>query len=259
MERRRPQRGRGRGRGRRERRPRREEPEEEWIPKSDLGKEIFAGKEVSIDKLFENGVKIRESQIIDRLVPDIEKDIIMIGGSCGKGGGSKRIPSRRTSRMHKSGRRYRIGVMSVVGNQNGYVGLGSAKGPTGKTRDVIKRAQNNAKLNLIPVRRGCGSWECRCGGSHSIPFTVVGKAGSVTVTLMPAPKGLGLCVSNEVKKVLKLAGIKDVWCKARGKTQTRTNLIKAVFSALGKMNRYRTLPVYIEKTGMITGRGGSSV
>jgi len=235
------------------RRPRREEPPEEWIPKSDLGKEIFAGKQVSIDKLFEQGIKIREAGIVDKLLPNIQSDVIMIGGSSGKGGGSKRTPSRRTSRMHKSGRRYRITVMAVVGNANGYVGLGLARGPPGKHREAVRKAITKAKLNLIPVRRGCGSWECGCGGAHSIPFTTVGKSGSITVKFMPAPKGLGLCVSNEVKKVLKLAGIQDIWCKARGKTQTRVNLIKAVFNALTKMNRYRTLPEYIERTGMITG------
>jgi small subunit ribosomal protein S5 len=245
----------GRRRGARRPRKPREEEVEEWIPKSDLGKSIFAGKEVNIDKLFANGVKIREAQIVDRLLPNVKNEVIMIGGSCGKGGGSKRTLSRRTSRMHKSGRRYRISVMSVVGNENGYVGLGLSRGPVGKHRDVMKKAISKAKLNIVPVRRGCGSWECRCGGSHSIPFTTMGTAGSVTVKLMPAPKGLGLCVSNEVKKVLRLAGIKDVWCKVRGKSQTRVNLIKAVFDALGKMNSYRVISEYETRTGMVTGRG----
>jgi len=249
---RRPRRPRRRG----SRRPRRPEPMnnlENWVPKSDLGKDIFAGKQITIGQIFENGIKIREAEIVDKLIPDIQNEIIMIGGSSGKGGGSKRTPSRRTARMHKSGRRFRITVMSVVGNGNGYVGLGMARGPLGKHRDVVQKSINKAKLNLVPVRRGCGSWECKCKTPHSIPFTTTGKAGSITLKLMPAPKGLGLCVSNEVKKVLKLAGIKDVWCKARGKTQTRVNLIKSVFDALSKMNRYRTLPEYEERTGMING------
>ena len=103
---------------------------------------------------------------------------------------------------------------------------------------------NKAKLNIIPIRRGCGSWECSCGTNHSIPLTVEGKSGSVRIKLIPAPKGIGLCVSDEVKKVMKLAGISDIWCDTRGNTHMRINLIKAVFNALKKLNTYKTKPEF---------------
>lgn len=228
---------------------------EDWKPKSRLGKEIFSGKKITIDEIFEKGIEIVEPQIVDMLLPDIKSEIIMIGGSSGKGGGSRRTPFRRTARMHKSGRRYRISVITVVGNENGYVGIGLVRGPIGKNREVLDKSLNKAKLNIIPIRRGCGSWECRCRGNHSIPFTVTAKVGSVRVKLMPAPKGLGLCVSDEVKKVLRLAGIKDIWCKVRGKSQTRVNLIKAVFEALRKTNKYKLLSEYVKRTGLVTGIG----
>jgi len=86
-------------------------------------------------------------------------------------------------------------------------------------------------MNLIKVKRGCGSWECGCGGNHSIPFKVEGKSGSVRVILIPGPKGLGLVASDEAKKILRLAGIKDVWVKSFGNTSMRMNLIKAIFNA----------------------------
>ncbi|MGM5482492.1 MAG: 30S ribosomal protein S5, partial [Nanobdellota archaeon] len=70
---------------------------------------------------------------------------------------------------------------------------------------------------------------------HTIPFKVTGKCGSVEVTLIPAPKGTGLCVEKETAKILKLAGIQDVWSKTRGKTNTKVNHIKACLTALKKL------------------------
>ncbi len=61
--------------------------------------------------------------------------------------------------------------------------MGSATG-----REVgiaIRKAIDYAKMNIIEIKRGCGSWECRCRRPHSIPFAVEGKEGSVKVKLMP--------------------------------------------------------------------------
>ena len=55
---------------------------------------------------------------------------------------------------------------------------------------------------------------------------------------MPAPRGTGLACSDEVKKLLELAGIENIYMKSRGQTQTRENLIKATFNALKKLNEY---------------------
>lgn len=225
-----------------------------WMPKTRLGRDVSSGKIKSIEELFENGIKITEPGIVDALLPGLESDIILIGGSTGKGGGIRRTPSKRTTRMHKSGRRHHISVMVVAGNGNGYVGLGLARGLPGAHREVVEKALVKAKLNIIPIRRGCGSWECRCGTPHSIPFAVTGKTGSVRVTLLPAPKGLGLCVSDEVKKVVRLAGIKDLWCKSRGQTPSRINMIQAVFDALRKIDRYRMQPQFEQAVGAKLGR-----
>jgi small subunit ribosomal protein S5 len=227
---------------------------EGWKPKTELGKKVFSGEVTEIAKVFAEGIKIAEPPIIDVLLPNLEREIILVGGSTGKGGGIRRTPFRRTSRMHKSGRRYRISVMTTVGNKNGYVGIGLASGPPGKHREVIEKSTNKAKLNVIPVRRGCGSWECSCGANHSIPFSVKGKSGSIVIELLPAPKGIGLCVSDEIKKIMRLAGISDIWCKTRGNTHMRINLIKAVFNALKKLNTYKIKPDFEEQVGMTIGR-----
>ncbi len=211
---------------------------EEWIPKTSLGKEVMEGKVTSVEQIFEEGRKIMEPEIVDFLLPGIEHELILIGGSPGKGGGKRRTPAKRTARMHKSGRRFNITCLVVAGNKDGYVGIGIDRAP--EFQNAIQKALKKAKINIIPVRRGCGSWECNCGGKHSIPFEVKGKEGSCYVVLKPAPKGLGLCVSDSVKKLMTLAGVKDLWIKSSGKTQTRTNYIKSVFSALKKLNTIKT-------------------
>lgn len=208
----------------------------EWIPKTDLGKLVAEGK-ITMDDIFAAGKKIKEPQIVDRLLPGLQSDIIFIGGSPGKGGGIKRTPTRRTARMHRSGRRYRISAMVVVGNGNGYVGIG--KSVSTENRVAIEKATENAKLNIMPVRRSCGSWECSCGEAHSVPVEIEGKAGSVRIKLFPAPKGVGLCVNNEAKKVMRLAGIRDVWTKRYGESRSRSNYAVALFDAFKKMNRIR--------------------
>ncbi len=91
-------------------------------------------------------------------------------------------------------------------------------------------------MNIIQVARGCGSWECTCGTYHSIPFKLRGRSGSVRIELMPAPKGTGLVVEDDLKKLLALAGIKDVWSKTFGQTSSRDNLVGACMKALKNSN-----------------------
>jgi len=69
---------------------------------------------------------------------------------------------------------------------------------------------------------------------------VTGTAGSVKVTLKPAPQGTGLVTGDISKKVLELAGIRDAWTFARGQTRTTINFAKATFNALHQTNMIRT-------------------
>ena len=212
-----------------------------WVPKTELGRQIMDGKIKSIDEIFKQGIKIKEPEIVDKLLPNLETEIILIGGSPGKGGGIKRTPTRKTARMHKSGRRFNVSAVVVVGNKDGYVGIG--KGDAAEHRRAIEKATLKAKLNIIPVKRGCGSWECNCGENHSIPFRVEGRQGSVRVVLIPAPKGIGLCIPDEAKKILRLSGIRDIWSKSFGNTHARINFSFAIFDALKNLNR-----IYMTKT-----------
>ena len=74
---------------------------------------------------------------------------------------------------------------------------------------------------------------------HSIPYEIEGKRGSVRVSLLPAPKGVGLVIGDEAKKILQIAGIKDIWTKTFGQTRTRLNYSYALYDAFKKMNRIK--------------------
>lgn len=222
-----------------------------WVPKTELGKKVYRREITSIEEIFEQGYIIREPEIVDILLPDLEEEIILIGGTPGKGGGIKRIPVKTTARMHKSGRKRSLHAMVVVGNKNGYVGYGYAKG--NDAREAIEKAARKARLNIMSVRRGCGSWECNCHEPHSLPFKVTGKSSSVKVELIPGPRGLGIVASSEPKKVLRLAGIQDVWLRSFGNTRTRINFIYALFNALANLNKIRANEVTIKELGVVEG------
>ncbi len=228
-----------------------EENNEIWRPKTLLGKKVKAGEITNIHEALTHQRPLREPEIIDKLVPNLEDEVILIGGSPGKGGGKRRTVSKRTVRMHKSGRRFKTKTMAVIGNGNGLVGL--AEGYASDTREAIDKARQNAKLNLIEIRRGNGSWEDRGTEPTTIPFKAEGKSGSVEVELKPAPKGTGLAASDEVKKMLRLAGIQDLWVKSRGNTRTSENIMKATFNAFKNINQMRVTDQIKENTGLRVG------
>lgn len=204
-----------------------------WVPKTKLGEEVKAGKIKNIDEIIENNRKILEPEIVDSLII-LKSDLISIGQSKGKFGGGKRRAWRQTQRKTKEGNVPTFSTMAVVGDENGHVGIGDGKAK--ETLPARDKATRKAKLNLIKVERGCASFDCNCSERHTVPFKVKGKAGSVTVELIPAPQGTGLVVANELKKVLKFAGIKDVYSRTSGSLRTTFNLTKACIEALKKTN-----------------------
>jgi len=212
-----------------------EKPEVEWVPKTKLGDRVLKGEFKNIEELLQKGEVILEPEIVDTLVPDLKQEVIYVGGSPGKGGGIRRTATKRTTRMHKSGRRFTLTSIVVVGDERGIIGIGKASSK--EHRVALEKAAKQAKLNVVRVVKGCGSWECGCGGDHSIKFNTQAKCGSVIVNLMPGPKGLGIVADKESRKILKLAGIKDVWVRTQGNTGTRQNLAYSVFEAIRNLNR----------------------
>ncbi len=204
-----------------------------WEPKTRLGKLVAEGKITSMAQALRSNLPLREPEIADALLGDTLQDEV--------------IDVRMVQRMTDSGRRVKFSVMVAVGNEDGFVGIGTAKAK--EVGAAIRKAIENAKLNIIEIKRGCGSWECGCGMPHSVPFKVTGKSGSVWVTLKPAPKGVGLAVGDVAKVILRLAGVKDVWGFTQGHTKTTVNYASATFDALRqttimRINSRLIMPIY---------------
>jgi len=207
-----------------------------WEPKTRLGRKVKRGEISSMDDALATRLPIKEPEIIDALFPELDDDVLDVN---------------MVQRMTDSGRRVRFTVTTVVGNNDGYVGVGTAKGK--EVGPTIRKCMDNAKLNLTRIRRGCGSWECGCGDPHTIPFEVEGKTGSVDIQLKPAPSGIGLAVGDTAKSILKRAGIKDMWGFSKGKTRTTVNYALAVFDALKETSKMRVREDQAETLGVISG------
>ncbi len=222
-----------------------------WKPKTSLGKQVKAKKITNIDEILNQGSRILESEIVDVLLPGLESDLINIGQSKGKFGGGKRSIWKQTQKKTKEGNKPSFGAAAVVGNKDGYIGIGNSKAR--ETVPAREKATRKAKLNIIKIKRGCGSWACNCAEPHTIPFEVSGRCSSVRITLIPAPKGIGLCVEKECRKILEMAGIKDVYSKTKGQTKNKLNLIKACFEALQKLNTIKVTEDFKKKAGIQEG------
>ncbi len=208
-----------------------------FVPKTALGMKVKSGEITSIDEIFEKNLPIMESGIVDTLLPGMENDLLMIGQSKGKFGGGARRVFRQTQKKTKEGNKPHFGTYCVIGNRDGIIGVGYGKAK--ETVPAREKALRRAKLSIFRIARGSGSWESTTDEPHSIPFAVSGRSGSVRITLMPAPKGKGLVCEKEVAKILRLAGIQDVWSYSFGQRRNKVNLIKATESALRKLSKTR--------------------
>lgn len=193
-----------RGRGRR--RAGRRDEEEKWVPVTKLGRLVKDKRITSLEQIYLHSLPIKEHQIIDELIQ--VKDEVM-----------KIMPVQKQTR---AGQRTRFKAFVVVGDNNGHVGLGVKCSKEVAT--AIRGAIILAKLSVVPVRRGY--WGNKIGKPHTVPCKVTGKCGSVTVRMVPAPRGAGIVAARVPKKVLQFAGIEDVFTSSRGSTKTLGNFVK---------------------------------
>ena len=193
-----------------------------WNPRTRVGKMVKEGYITSIEEVFQSCLTIKEPEVIDLLLPNLQEEVLAIN-----------LVQKQTDAGEKS--RFRATV--AIGNRDGYIGIGEGKSV--EIGPAIRSAIVHAKLAVIPIRRGCGSWECTCHEPHSLPFKVTGKAGSVRITLRPAPLGTGLVTAKTPRIVLDLAGVKDIWSSTKGHTRSTVNFAKATYDAL--RNTYKII------------------
>ena len=227
---------------------------ESWNPKTSLGKRVKAGEVTSIAQILDARERILEAEIVDVLMPGIKTELLMVGQAKGKFGGGQERVFKQTQKKTKEGNKPNFSTLAVVGNEDGYIGMGS-----GKAKETVpgrEKAIRNAKLNIIKIRRGNGTWQDTGNEPNTIPFAVSGKCGSVKVTLRPAPRGTGLCVNDECKKVLRLAGMKDVWSTIEGETKSKMNVLFALFEALKQLMQMKIQEKDIKALSVVEGSLG---
>lgn len=128
----------------------------------------------------------------------------------------------RVTRVVKGGRRLRFRATVCIGDMNGKVGLGIGK--SNEVRNAIEKAIAKAKKNMITVNLD----------GDTIPHDLRSKFKSAVVYMKPASEGTGIIAGGAIRKVLELAGVKNILTKSLGSTN-KLNTAKVTVQALDSL------------------------
>ena len=135
----------------------------------------------------------------------------------------KMISVNRVTTVVKGGRILAFAALTVAGDGNGSVGMG-----TGKSREVpasVSKAMERARKSMkkVPLNNG------------TIFHAVEGHHGASRVLLMPAAEGTGVIAGGPMRAVLDAVGVRNVLAKAYGSTNPY-NMVRATLNALSNLH-----------------------
>ena len=137
----------------------------------------------------------------------------------------KVVKVRRITKVVKGGKKLQFAAIVVIGNENGYVGLGLGK--ANDVSDAVRKASHNGKRNIINVP---------LTSNKSIPHLVEGRFGAARVLIKPASSGSGVIAGGSARILLELVGLKNVMAKQLGCNNLLTNA-RATIAALNSIKK----------------------
>ncbi|MDP3297796.1 MAG: 30S ribosomal protein S5 [Thermodesulfovibrionia bacterium] len=147
----------------------------------------------------------------------------------------KVVNINRVAKVVKGGRRFSFSALVVVGNGNGYVGVG--KGKASEVPEAIRKAVEQAKRNLIKIHIKEGT----------IPHPITGIYGAGKVIMKPAKEGAGLIAGGAVRALMEVAGIHNIAAKTLG-NHNPYNTIRATLDGLTKLKDLENIIKRTSKT-----------
>ena len=131
----------------------------------------------------------------------------------------KMVAVNRVTKVVKGGRIMAFAALTVVGDGDGRIGMG-----TGKSREVpaaVQKAMERARHSMekIPLKNG------------TIYHAVEGRHGASRVMLHPASEGTGIIAGGPMRAVFDAMGVRNIVAKAHGSTNPY-NMVRATLNAL---------------------------
>ena len=129
------------------------------------------------------------------------------------------IDLARVTRVMAGGKRMRFRACVAIGDRQGRVGIGLAKGAD--VTLAINKAVNKAKKEMItvPIVKG------------TIPHRILIKHQAAEILLKPAPLGTGVKAGGALRMVLELAGVPNIVAKILG-CNNKINNVRALILGL---------------------------
>jgi small subunit ribosomal protein S5 len=141
----------------------------------------------------------------------------------GDGLKEKMISVNRVTKVVKGGRILSFAALTVVGDNEGGVGMGK-----GKSREVpvaVTKAMEEARRKMVKVSLKNGTFH----------HAVIGKHGSSVVIIQPASEGTGIIAGGAMRAVFEVMGVHNVLAKCLGSTNPY-NVVRATLNGLSKMS-----------------------